>query len=61
MARGSLSADPVGFALGETFDRADALLIYFRLVISFCLADLPDLQKFHFELMHCSLDFQFVI
>ena len=35
MARGSLSADPVGFALGETFDRADALLIYFQLVISF--------------------------
>ena len=27
----------------------------------FCLADLPDLQKFHFELMHCSLDFHFVI
>ena len=35
VARGSLSADPVGFALGETFDRADALLKNFRLVISF--------------------------
>ena len=46
---------------GNVFDRADALLIYFRFVISFLSGRFARSAEFHFELMHCSLDFHFVI
>ena len=56
---------PLGLLLGKRFDRADALLIYFRFVISFLSGRFARSAfkevSFRADQMHCSLDFHFVI
>ena len=66
MARGSVSADPVGLLLGEMFlIELMPLLIYFRFVIWFLSGRFARSAfkevSFRADQMHCSLDFHFVI